>query len=141
MDTKNAPKAAGRFIELAKSGFYDGLTFHRVVPGFVIQGGDPNGDGSGGTGESVVGETPKDGYPVGSVAAAKLDTDPAGTFDCQFFIVTGENGTQLPPDYARFAKVIAGMDTVKRIEALGSGDGPPSGAVRMNKVTVTEPSQ
>jgi len=140
LDTKNAPKAAGRFISLAKSGFYDGLTFHRVVPEFVIQGGDPNGDGSGGSGKPpVVGETPKDGYPIGSLAAAKKGSDPDGTFDSQFFIVTGAQGTQLPPQYARFGHVVVGMDVAKKIEALAppEGDGPPTQKVTMKKVTIS----
>jgi cyclophilin family peptidyl-prolyl cis-trans isomerase len=139
LDTANAPKAAGRFISLAKAGFYDGLTFHRVVPNFVIQGGDPTGDGSGGSGKPpVVGEVPKDGYPLGSLAAAKTGTDPDGTFDSQFFIVTGAQGTQLPPQYARFGHVVAGMDVAQKIEALApaTGDGPPTQKVTMDKVTI-----
>lgn len=139
LDTAHAPKAAGRFISLAKSGFYDGLTFHRAVPGFVIQAGDPNGDGSGGSGKPpVVGEVPKDGYPIGSLAAAKAATDPDGTFDSQFFIVTGAQGTQLPPQYARFGRVVAGMDVARRIDALAppTGDGPPTQKVTMDKVTI-----
>jgi cyclophilin family peptidyl-prolyl cis-trans isomerase len=139
LDTAHAPKAAGRFISLAKSGFYDGLTFHRVVPDFVIQGGDPNGDGSGGSGKPpVVGEVPKDGYPLGSLAAAKAGTDPNGTFDSQFFIVTGAEGTQLPPQYARFGRVVSGMDVAQKIEALApaTGDGPPTQKVTMDKVTI-----
>jgi cyclophilin family peptidyl-prolyl cis-trans isomerase len=140
LDTVNAPKAAGRFISLAKAGFYNGLTFHRVVPDFVIQGGDPNGDGSGGSGKPpVVGEVPKDGYPIGSLAAAKTETDPNGTFDSQFFIVTGSQGTQLPPQYARFGQVVSGMDVAQKIDALAppSGDGPPTQKVTMEKVTIT----
>ena len=109
LDSKNAPKAAGRFIELARAGFYDGLTWHRVVPDFVIQGGDPNGNGTGGSGNPpVVGETPTDGYPIGSLAAAKGGNEPPGSFDSQFFIVTGQQGTSLPPDYARFGQVKIG---------------------------------
>ncbi|MDQ1435137.1 MAG: hypothetical protein QOF59_1953 [Actinomycetota bacterium] len=139
LDTAHAPKAAGHFISLAKAGFYDGLTFHRAVSGFVIQAGDPNGDGSGGSGKApVVGEVPKDGYPIGSLAAAKAGTDPDGTFDSQFFIVTGAPGTQLPPQYARFGRVVAGMDVVQRIDALApaTGDGPPTQKVTMDKVTI-----
>jgi cyclophilin family peptidyl-prolyl cis-trans isomerase len=139
LDTQHAPKAAGRFVSLAKSGFYDGLTFHRVVPDFVIQGGDPKGDGTGGSGRApVVGEVPSDGYPIGSLAAAKTAIDPDGTFDCQFFIVTGQAGTQLPPQYARFGRVVSGMDVAKKIEALSpGGDGPPRQKVTMEKVTIT----
>lgn len=139
LDTVHAPKAAGRFISLAQSGFYNGLTFHRVVPDFVIQGGDPNGDGSGGSGKPpVVGEVPKDGYPIGSLAAAKAGTDPNGTFDSQFFIVTGSQGAQLPNQYARFGHVIAGLDVAQKIEALApGGDGPPTQKVTMEKVTIS----
>jgi len=139
LDTQHAPKAAGRFIELAKKGFYNGLTFHRVVPDFVIQGGDPSGDGTGSSGTPpVVGEVPKDGYPIGSLAAAKTPSDPDGTFDCQFFIVTGQQGTQLPPQYARFGRVVSGMDVAKKIESLNSGgDGPPTQKVTMTKVTIS----
>ncbi len=140
LDTTHAPKAAGRFISLIKKGFYNGLTFHRVVPNFVIQGGDPKGDGSGGSGTApVVGEVPTDGYPIGSLAAAKTETDPDGTFDCQFFIVSGPSGTQLPEQYARFGHVVAGMDVVQKINALApaSGDGAPTQKVTMETVTVT----
>jgi cyclophilin family peptidyl-prolyl cis-trans isomerase len=139
LDTVHAPKASARFIELARKGFYNGLTFHRVVPDFVIQGGDPKGDGTGGTGTSVVGEVPSDHYPLGSLAAAKTGADPAGTFDCQFFIVTGSQGTQLPNDYARFGKVTSGMDVAKKIEGLAppEGDGPPTKKVVMTKVEIS----
>jgi cyclophilin family peptidyl-prolyl cis-trans isomerase len=139
LDTAKAPKAADRFIELAKKGFYNGLTFHRVVPDFVIQGGDPTGTGTGGSGTPpVVGELPTDGYPLGSVAAAKTQTDPNGTFDCQFFIVTGQGGTQLPPQYARFGKVVVGMDVAKKIESLANPQDGPQGGQPTQKATMTK---
>jgi peptidyl-prolyl cis-trans isomerase B (cyclophilin B) len=141
MDSKNAPKAAGRFIELARKGFYNGLTWHRAVKDFVIQGGDPEGTGSGGSGNPPVkGEVPTDHYPVGSLAAAKGGNDPAGTFDSQFFIVTGSKGATLDNDYARFGSVTSGIDVAKRIEGLApaSGDGPPTGKATIDKVTITE---
>ncbi|MFM8971570.1 MAG: peptidylprolyl isomerase [Actinomycetota bacterium] len=140
LDTENAPKAAGRFMKLARDGFYDGLTWHRAVPNFVIQGGDPNGDGTGGSGTpAVVGETPTDGYPLGSLAAAKAGTDPAGTFDAQFFIVTGDAGTQLPPEYARFGIVTEGLDVAREIEGLApGGDGPPTKPAKIEKITIVE---
>jgi peptidyl-prolyl cis-trans isomerase B (cyclophilin B) len=138
MDTENAPIAAGRFIDLVEEGFYDGLTFHRIIPGFVIQGGDPEGTGLGGTDESVVGETPTDGYPIGSLAAAKTGADPAGTFDCQFFITTGEQGASLPPDYARFGQVVEGMDVVTKIENVETdANDMPTTPVTINKATVS----
>jgi cyclophilin family peptidyl-prolyl cis-trans isomerase len=140
LDSAHAPVASGRFIELARAGFYNGLTFHRAVPNFVIQGGDPKGDGSGGSGRPpVVGETPADNYPIGSLAAAKTGADPPGTFDCQFFIVTGDQGVSLPTEYARFGSVTSGMDVAKKIEGLApAGDGPPTKKVTMTKVTITE---
>jgi cyclophilin family peptidyl-prolyl cis-trans isomerase len=141
LDAKTAPKASGRFIELARAGFYDGITFHRVVSDFVIQAGDPTGTGSGGSGNPpVVDSTGSNGYPVGSVAAAKTNADPAGTFDSQFFIVTGSQGGTLPNDYARFGKVTSGIENAKKIEALAppEGDGPPTQKAVINKVTITE---
>jgi peptidyl-prolyl cis-trans isomerase B (cyclophilin B) len=140
LDTANAPIGAAHFINLAQQGFYDGLIFHRVVPDFVIQGGDPEGTGMGGSGNSVVAEPPTDGYPIGSLAAAKTQADPAGTFDSQFFIVTGAQGTQLPNDYARFGMVTSGLEVAQAIEALApaEGDGAPTETVTIQSVTITE---
>jgi len=141
LDSKTAPKASDRFIELARADFYDGITFHRVVADFVIQAGDPTGTGSGGSGNPpVVDSTGSNGYPVGSVAAAKTNTDPKGTFDSQFFIVTGSQGGTLPNDYALFGKVTSGIENAKKIEALAppEGDGPPTQKAVINKVTITE---
>jgi len=141
LDTKNAPKGAGRFIELSRAGFYDGLTWHRAAKDFVIQGGDPAGTGSGGSGnKAVVAEVPKDHYPVGALAAAKTGNDPAGTFDSQFFIVTGSKGSTLPNDYARFGSVTKGIDVAEKIEALApeSGDGPPTKSATIDKITINE---
>jgi len=145
LDTEDAPVAAGHFADLARDGFYDGLTFHRVVPSFVIQGGDPNGDGSGGSGESVPGEVPPENaetgnYPIGSLAAAKGAADPPGTFDAQFFIVTGADATSLPAEYARFGMVTEGLDVAQQIEALApaEGDGPPTETVTIEKIEISE---
>jgi cyclophilin family peptidyl-prolyl cis-trans isomerase len=141
LDAKTAPKASGRFIELSRAGFYDGLTWHRVVKDFVIQAGDPKGDGSGGSGNTpVVDTTGTSGYPIGSVAAAKTLQDPAGTFDSQFFIVTGDQGASLPNDYALFGKVTSGIQNAQKIEALAppEGDGPPTQKATIDKITITE---
>ena len=97
LDAKRAPKTGGSFKFLADKGFYDGLGFHRIVPGFVIQGGDPKGDGSGGPGYSIVEPPPEDlTYDKGVVAMAKTAIEDPGTSGSQFFVVTGE-GTPLEP--------------------------------------------
>jgi cyclophilin family peptidyl-prolyl cis-trans isomerase len=140
LDATTAPVATNNFVSLARQGFYNGTTFHRAARQFVIQGGDPNGDGSGGPGYSVVGEVPTDNYPVGSLAAAKTGADPAGSFGSQFFIVTGRNGASLPNDYARFGNVTKGMAVAKRITALApeNGDGPPKQKVVIQEITIQE---
>jgi len=139
LDAKTAPIATNNFVSLSQKGFYDGLTFHRVVKDFVIQAGDPKGDGSGGPGYTVVGEVPTDNYPVGSIAAAKTGSDPAGTMGSQFFIVTGANGATLPNDYARFGNVTQGQAVAKKIESFApaAGDGAPKQDVIINKITIT----
>ena len=115
LDAKRAPKTGASFQALADDGFFDGTTFHRIVPGFVIQGGDPKGDGTGGPGYSVV-EAPPDDlvYSKGVVAMAKTGSEPAGTSGSQFFVVTAEDA-QLPPDYALLGEVTGGQDVVDKI--------------------------
>jgi peptidyl-prolyl cis-trans isomerase B (cyclophilin B) len=139
LDSTKAPKTGGSFVTLARKGFYDGLGFHRIAPGFVIQGGDPAGNGSGGPGYKIR-ERPADNlvYSEGTVAMAKGGTEPAGTSGSQFFVVTGNNAN-LPPDYALVGQVTKGLDAVHRIEDLAStADGPPSRPVVIKKVTITE---
>lgn len=137
---ETAPVGAGHFVKLAKEGFYDGLTWHRAAADFVIQGGDPNGDGSGGTGQPLVAELPTDNYPLGSLAAAKAPSDPAGTFDSQFFVVTGSRGLTLPNEYARFGTVTSGLEVAQAIERLApaEGDGAPTSAATIDKVEIIE---
>jgi peptidyl-prolyl cis-trans isomerase B (cyclophilin B) len=115
LDVKRAPKTTSSFASLARLGFYDGLTFHRIVPGDLIQGGDPRGDGSGGPGYKTV-ETPPGNlkYTRGVVAMARQEIEDSGTAGSQFFIVTGPDA-QLNPDYALVGHVTAGMDTADRI--------------------------
>ncbi len=136
LDPKLAPHTTASLVALAKSGYFDGTIFHRVVPGFVIQGGDPTQTGGGGPGYSTVDKPPADAaYTKGVVAMAKSGAEPPGTAGSQFFVVTGADAG-LPPDYAIVGKVTAGMDTVMRIDALGVGDGPPSRPVVIESVTV-----
>jgi peptidyl-prolyl cis-trans isomerase B (cyclophilin B) len=126
LDQKTSPKTAASFASLARMGFYDDTVFHRVLPGFVIQGGDPTGSGMGGSGYSVR-EKPPAGtvYTKGVVAMAKTEVEPSGTSGSQFFIVTAPDAG-LPPDYKVAGKVVKGMDVAREIESLGDPAGGPT---------------
>ncbi len=138
LDLDAAPKTTASLVALAKDGYFDDTIFHRVVPGFVIQGGDPTQSGSGGPGYSTVDDPPSDAaYTKGVVAMAKSGVEAPGTAGSQFFVVTGEDAG-LPPDYAIVGEVTDGLDTAERIDALGIGDGPPSQPVVVASVTVGE---
>jgi peptidyl-prolyl cis-trans isomerase B (cyclophilin B) len=140
LDAKRAPKTGGSFKSLADKGFYDGTTFHRIVAGFVIQGGDPKGDGTGGPGYSVVEAPPQDLlYEKGVVAMAKTGTEPAGTSGSQFFVVTAEDAG-LPPDYALLGKVTAGQDVVDKIGVaeIDPATEQPAEPIVIRSVEVTE---
>ena len=140
LDVKDSPATTAAFAGLVKRGFFNGLTFHRIVPGFVIQGGDPAGTGTGGPGFHTVDPPPKSAdYTLGTVAMAKTQTEPAGAAGSQFFVVTGRDA-QLPPDYALLGKVTDGIDVVKRIGQLGNPtdpNGTPTQVVVMKKLTVS----
>jgi cyclophilin family peptidyl-prolyl cis-trans isomerase len=139
-----SPKTSASFDYLVKRRFFNELTFHRVAAGFVIQGGDPAGNGSGGPGYTVVEAPPGNTqYVRGDVAMAKTQTQPPGASGSQFFIVTAANVSQsagLTPDYALLGKVVSGLDVVERIGSLPTnppGDGEPTPAVVMSSVTVS----
>jgi peptidyl-prolyl cis-trans isomerase B (cyclophilin B) len=126
---------------LATKGFYDGLSFHRVVPGFVLQGGCPNGTGTGNPGYEVVGTPPRFyEYKVGDFAMAKTAMAPPGATGSQFFIISGKSGESLPAEYGILghARDDESLATIARIDALGRGDGPPSEPVRINSMTLRE---
>ena len=138
LDQELAPQTAASLVALANAGYFDDTIFHRVVPGFVIQGGDPTQSGGGGPGYSTVDVPPTDSaYTQGVVAMAKSGVEAPGTSGSQFFVVSGEDAG-LPPEYAIVGEVTDGLDTVLRIDALGVGDGPPSQPVVVNTVTVGE---
>ena len=119
LDPKAAPKTTASVAALADAGFYDGTTFHRIVPGFVIQGGDPTATGTGGPGYSTVDTPPPTtAYTRGVVAMAKTQTEAPGTSGSQFFVVTGAD-IGLPPEYAVIGKVTKGLPVVTRIGRLG----------------------
>lgn len=146
LDAANARKTASNFIFLAdRNSFYDGLTWHRVVDGFVIQGGDPEGTGNGGPGYAFADELPKEKqcrreegsgrplcYPRGTVAMANSGADTNGS---QFFIVTG-NGDSLDPKYSVFGKVTKGMAVVDKLESFAQPDQKPSRPLYMYRVRI-----
>jgi peptidyl-prolyl cis-trans isomerase B (cyclophilin B) len=136
LDTADSPKTTAAFAGLARSGFYDDLTFHRVAPGFVIQGGDPLGSGTGGPGWSITEKPPRDTrYVHGVVAMAKTATDPDGTSGSQFFIVTGSDA-DLPAQYALLGRVTAGLDVVDLIDALPLQETDPQGSPPVDPVVI-----
>jgi cyclophilin family peptidyl-prolyl cis-trans isomerase len=129
LDTKRAPKTVNSFVFLSEKGFYDGLDFHRIVPGFVIQGGDPLGNGTGGPGYSVDEKPPANlSYTKGTVAMAKTSAEPPGRSGSQFYIVLAPDAG-LPPEYALLGKVSEGMDVVDRIGKLGKSNEQPKQTV------------
>jgi peptidyl-prolyl cis-trans isomerase B (cyclophilin B) len=137
LDSRKAPRTGGSFKYLADKKLYDGLTFHRISAGFVIQGGDPKGDGTGGPGYKVVEKPPGDlVYQKGVVAMAKAANEPPGTSGSQFFVVTAED-TPLAPEYALVGKVTAGQDVVDRIGVLPTtADEQPAEPVVIDSITV-----
>ena len=135
--TEGAPKAANNFLDLARKGFYDGVIFHRIVPGFVIQGGDPTGTGRGGPGYQFPDEPFKGDYYRGTLAMANAGPNTNGS---QFFICLADlSGGKLPKNYTIFGAVTKGLDVVDAIAAgrTGAQDRPVE-PVKIQKVTVPE---
>lgn len=134
LDPRRAPLTVNNFVVLARYPFYEGTPFHRIIPGFVVQAGDPLGSGRGGPGYTVPDELPEPGqYRLGSVAMANSGSDTNGS---QFFVVTGPSGVSLPPSYSLFGEVTNGFEVVEAIEALGSASGAPSELVTITAVTI-----
>jgi peptidyl-prolyl cis-trans isomerase B (cyclophilin B) len=136
LDTKTSPCTTASIVQLAKKGFFNGTIFHRIVPGFVIQGGDPTGTGTGGPGYKTVDTPPETArYTKGVVAMAKTMDEAPGTSGSQFFVVTGAD-VGLPPDYAILGKVVEGLDVVERIGKLGDANEQPTERVEIQIATV-----
>ena len=136
LDPVAAPRTVNSFVFLARYHYFEGIVFHRVIPGFVLQGGDPTGTGTGGPGYQFADELPKPGrYEVGSLAMANAGPDTNGS---QFFIISGPDGVRLPPSYSLFGKVVQGLDVVADIDAIGTRSGKPSETVTIESVTITE---
>jgi peptidyl-prolyl cis-trans isomerase B (cyclophilin B) len=135
LDVKHAPRTSASFASLTKQGFFDQLTFHRIVPGFVIQGGDPQGDGSGGPGYTVVEPPPSNvQYTHGVVAMAKTGNEPSGASGSQFFVMLADN--QLPPEYALLGKVTKGLGVVDAIGKVALQSNDPQGAAPVDPVVI-----
>ena len=137
LDPAAAPKTVNNFVVLARYHYFDGVGFHRIIPGFVLQGGDPEGTGRGGPGYRFEDELPKAGrYEVGSLAMANAGPNTNGS---QFFVISGPDGVRLPPQYSLFGKVVNGLDVVATIDALGTpGAGKPKEPVTIESVTIAE---
>src|SRR5215217_2546857 len=137
LDALKAPKTVNNFVFLALNHYYDGVVFHRIINGFMCQGGDPTGSGRGGPGYRFADELPKPReYQVGSVAMANAGPNTNGS---QFFMVSGPSGVGLPPQYSLFGQVVKGLDvldTMQRVKT-GAGDRPVEDVV-INSVTITE---
>jgi cyclophilin family peptidyl-prolyl cis-trans isomerase len=138
LDTELAPNTSASLVALARDGYFDETIFHRIAPGFVIQGGDPTQTGTGGPGYSTVDVPPSDAaYTKGVVAMAKSAVEAPGTAGSQFFVVTADDAGLLP-EYAIVGEVTDGLDVVEHIGTLGDEQQQPTEPVVIRTVTVTE---
>jgi cyclophilin family peptidyl-prolyl cis-trans isomerase len=136
LDAVSAPRTVNNFVFLARYHYFDGIVFHRIIPGFVLQGGDPEGTGAGGPGYRFEDELPQPGrYELGSLAMANAGRDTNGS---QFFVISGHDGTRLPPLYSLFGQLVSGRDVVAAIDSVGTRSGAPKEKVLIESVTVTE---
>jgi peptidyl-prolyl cis-trans isomerase B (cyclophilin B) len=145
LDTKQAPIAVNSFVYLAQKRYFDCVIFHRVIPGFVDQTGDPTGKGTGGPGYQFTEAGPPVAtpqYPLGAVAMANSDSPATATpktNGSQWFVVAGSEGEALPPDYVLFGQVTSGLSVVNKINKDGSTSGdPPKVTQRILTLTIHE---
>ena len=136
LDPIAAPITVNNFVFLAAQHYYDGIIFHRIINGFVCQGGDPDGNGRGGPGYRFVDELPKPGkYQIGSLAMANAGPNTNGS---QFFLISGPSGVQLPPAYSLFGQVVKGLDIVEMMQNVPTGPGDrPKDDVVIRSVSIT----
>ncbi|MEI2698944.1 MAG: peptidylprolyl isomerase [Microthrixaceae bacterium] len=137
LSANDAPQTVNNFVNLARHHYYDGLVFHRIIRGFMIQGGCPEGSGRGGPGYRFADELPEPGrYKIGSLAMANAGPNTNGS---QFFIVSGADGVRLPPQYSLFGQLISGEDVLAEIQKVATGPGDkPKADVVIESVTITE---
>ncbi|MEY4009478.1 MAG: hypothetical protein RI939_66 [Actinomycetota bacterium] len=135
LDALNAPVTVNNFVFLAGYHYYDGIIFHRIINGFVCQGGDPGGTGTGGPGYRFEDEPVKNRYQIGSLAMANAGPNTNGS---QFFLISGPNGVTLPPQYNHFGQVVKGLDVVDAMQKVPTdrSDRPLTDVV-INSVTIT----
>jgi cyclophilin family peptidyl-prolyl cis-trans isomerase len=136
LDPIRAPKTVNNFVFLALNHYYDGVIFHRIINGFMCQGGDPTGTGRGGPGYKFTDELPKPGqYEIGSVAMANAGPNTNGS---QFFLISGQSGVGLPPAYSLFGKIVKGLDVLDTMQRVGTdrSDRPHTDVV-IESVTIT----
>lgn len=135
LDAVRAPKTVNNFVFLAGYKYFDGIIFHRIIDGFVCQGGDPTGTGRGGPGYRFDDELPKAGeYQIGSLAMANAGPNTNGS---QFFLISGPSGVSLPPLYSLFGQVVKGLDVVDEMQKVPTGrDDKPLTDVVIESVTI-----
>lgn len=136
LDAVRAPRTVNNFVYLALNHYYDGVIFHRIINGFMCQGGDPTGTGRGGPGYRFDDELPKPGqYQIGSLAMANAGPNTNGS---QFFVVSGPSGTGLPPAYSLFGQVVKGLEIVDEMQRVQTDrNDRPATDVVINSVTIT----
>lgn len=135
LDAVNAPKTVNNFVFLAGYHYYDGIIFHRIINGFVCQGGDPTGTGRGGPGYRFEDEPVKQRYQIGSLAMANAGPHTNGS---QFFLITGPNGVGLPPQYNHFGQVVKGLEIIDAMQRVSTDrNDRPHDDVVINSVTIT----
>jgi cyclophilin family peptidyl-prolyl cis-trans isomerase len=136
LDAIKAPATVNNFVFLALHHYYDGVIFHRIINGFMCQGGDPTGTGRGGPGYRFDDELPAPGtYQIGSVAMANAGPNTNGS---QFFIVSGADGVRLPPQYSLFGQLVSGLDVLEQMQSVATdrSDRPQTDVV-INSVTIS----
>ncbi|MEO6156566.1 MAG: peptidylprolyl isomerase [Ilumatobacteraceae bacterium] len=135
LDAVNAPKTVNNFVFLAAQHYYDGVIFHRIINGFMCQGGDPTGTGTGGPGYKFADEPVKQRYQLGSVAMANAGPHTNGS---QFFLISGPSGVGLPPQYNHFGQIVKGMEVLEAMQSVETDRRDrPHQDVAINSVTIT----
>lgn len=136
LDPIKAPNTVNSFVFLALHHYFDGIVFHRIINGFVCQGGDPTGTGRGGPGYRFDDELPEQGqYEIGSVAMANAGKNTNGS---QFFLISGPSGAGLPPQYSLFGKIVKGLDVLDAMQRVPTGGGDkPKDDVVIESVTIS----